>query len=261
VRSVIPKSVLQMPSEHDQEPPKAQFMFGNFDEPTGKPQPIVQPNEPQKAQTQDYRMFPSSNVSQTGKETSMKPISQPRFSPQNNLHSQPTQRKQPATATHSNSEQNKDVPDHGKKIFIGNILFAQTVINNFLCDKFDCMGYHKTGFRIQLETKKTQAKMFLLSCVSKRTKRHKFGHFREVGASKKTKRAVIPVLRKILLQNDTNVPYIYFARPAKIGVITFTPNDFFCKFLLYFPPIRRSRESNAKKTKERFSTIFFLNFI
>ena len=127
VRSGIPKSVLQMPGEEDS--PKApQFLFGTFDESPTPVQPTqmqpvsAQPVPPQQQQpvaeqqpvsdSYQTRMFPSSNV--TPKDNLSPPALkslQSRFSPQNNLHSQSSQRK--STATQPNSEQNKDIQDHG----------------------------------------------------------------------------------------------------------------------------------------------------
>lgn len=131
VRSGIPKQCLQMPSEHEQDVPKAaQFLFGNFDEtpPVQQQQPVQhqQPPPPQQQHEQpsqppqdnySTRMFPSSNVAPpvNVKTDNMSPPAlkslQSRFIPQNNLHSQSSQRK--PTATQPNSEQNKDIQDHG----------------------------------------------------------------------------------------------------------------------------------------------------
>ena len=133
-----------MPSEHEQEVPKsALFLFGTFDETPQhqapqqqqqqQQQPIPQPqHDPNPPPPDNYstRMFPSSNVAPpvTVKTVNdnlsppaLKPL-QSRFSPQNNLHSQSSQRK--ATATQPNSEQNKDIQDHGKQEF--SIIFENT---------------------------------------------------------------------------------------------------------------------------------------
>ena len=115
-----------MPSEHEQEVPKsALFLFGTFDDapqhqaPPQQQQQPVNPNPP-PPDSYSTRMFPSSNVAPpvTVKTVNdnlsppaLKPL-QSRFSPQTNLHSQSSQRK--ATATQPNSEQNKDIQDHGK---------------------------------------------------------------------------------------------------------------------------------------------------